>query len=186
MQNKQPSPLIEKIIESVGIAVDGVVIDAGCGNNIYKSLFPNIVGFDKHNHDNKPDLVCDFYTAPFKKETADLVLVLGSNQYRSKDLIRDNYKIAWSWVKPGGYLITRYALENEAYLQALKLKFNSGFDNPKRIALSEEWISELEKELGISKVIEFPAKWQTDISSMEHYNIANDLVKMHKVWNKNV
>ena len=84
------------------------VIDCGCGFNYWKGKIQNLVGFDSTDYGNN-DLVCNFTEADnfFAKESADIVLVLGSINTSNKEHIEHNLNLAISWVKPGGYIVMR-------------------------------------------------------------------------------
>jgi len=171
------------------------VIDAGCGYNVYKSSFPNLTGFDI-NYYTGADMQCDFLTAPFEESSADLVLVLGSNQFISLEAIEENYKKAWSWVRPGGYLLTRFSLENEAF-ENLKPIFKSfsADSSDKIIGIHPDWIDNLFAGLNAIEIDRFSHSWgpvaQRYMPRLRQKNSAlvkyvDGLRKEYRLWKKNV
>lgn len=170
------------------------VIDAGCGYNVYKSLFPNLTGFDI-NYYTAADMQCDFLTAPFEESSADLVLVLGSNQFISLEAIEENYKKAWSWVKPGGYLLTRFSTRNEAFENLQPMKSFSIIESEKIIGISPNWLDNLFANLNATELDRFSHSWgiiaKRRIQRLRQENPAlvkyvDGLRKEYRLWKKNV
>lgn len=170
------------------------VIDAGCGYNVYKSLFPNLTGFDI-NYYTAADMQCDFLTAPFEESSADLVLVLGSNQFISLEAIEENYKKAWSWVKPGGYLLTRFSTRNEAFENLQSMKSFSIIESEKIIGISPNWLDNLFANLNATELDRFSHSWgiiaKRRKQRLRQENPAlvkyvDGLRKEYRLWKKNV
>lgn len=96
----------QRIIDEVNAMDTDLVIDAGCGRNVFKGKIKNLVGFDIVDFPNV-DFVSSIQDAEFENESADVVLALGSVQFGNKtDVYEDVAKLV-SWVKPGGMLIFR-------------------------------------------------------------------------------
>jgi SAM-dependent methyltransferase len=60
-----------------------IILDLGCGKNIYKKHITNIIGIDKYPEYTalgkvNADIIADIGDLPFKNETVDAILVLGS------------------------------------------------------------------------------------------------------------
>jgi SAM-dependent methyltransferase len=171
------------------------VIDAGCGYNVYKSLFPNLTGFDLHYY-TAADMQCDFLTAPFEESSADLVLVLGSNQFISLGAIEENYKKAWSWVRPGGYLLTRFSNRNEAFENLEPIIKALGPESPdKLIGMDPNWVDNLFADLNAIEIDRFSHSWgdraQRYRTRVNQENPAlikyiAKLQKEYRLWKKNV
>jgi hypothetical protein len=96
----------QKIVDDINAMDTDLVIDAGCGRNVFKGKIKNLVGFDIVDFPNV-DFVSSIQDAEFENESADVVLALGSVQFGNKtDVYEDVAKLV-SWVKPGGMLIFR-------------------------------------------------------------------------------
>ena len=96
----------QKIVDDINAMDTDLVIDAGCGRNVFKGKIKNLVGFDIVDFPNV-DFVSSIQDAEFENESADVVLALGSVQFGNKtDVYEDVAKLV-SWVKPGGILIFR-------------------------------------------------------------------------------
>lgn len=80
------------------------IIDVGCGQNLYKKYYNNIVGLDIVDYG--ADIVSSIQDAKIKKETFDIALCLGVFHGSFNNVTADIEKIS-SWVKPGGYIICR-------------------------------------------------------------------------------
>lgn len=195
MARVNPSVLatIKKNI-NVDFSKISTVIDAGCGYNVYKSLFPNLTGFDI-NYYTAADMQCDFLTAPFEESSADLVLVLGSNQFISLEAIEENYKKAWSWVKPGGYLLTRFSTRNEAFENLQSMKSFSIIESEKIIGISPNWLDNLFANLNATELDRFSHSWgiiaKRRKQRLRQENPAlvkyvDGLRKEYRLWKKNV
>jgi len=176
--NINPNDFVKKCLNDLKFdCKNNLVIDAGCGKNIYKEIFGNLIGFDVLDIEGRPDLVCDFLSAPLEKEVADMVLVLGSNQYNSLDLIEENFIKAWSWIKPGGYMLIRHSVDNEAYQQALKQQLFSAF---RRIPLSDNFVEKIRNNLKAELVLQEKKNWGPGEGA--HLNF--ELKKGYVIWRK--
>ena len=98
------------LMEEVNNLESSLVIDAGCGHNVFKGKIKNLIGFDISNFPNA-DFVSSIQDAEFENESADVVLALGSVQFGNKtDVYEDVAKLV-SWVKPGGYIVMRARMD---------------------------------------------------------------------------
>lgn len=82
-----------------------VVVDVGCGFNPFKGKIRNLVGIDLVNE--HADIVCDLHDAPFKPESVDIALALGSINFGQSEDIIDGLRTVAAWIVPGGLLYVR-------------------------------------------------------------------------------
>lgn len=85
---------------------DGLVIDAGCGKNMYKQCFNNCIGIDSSTR-SKADIHTPILEATFEEGCADLVMAIGSIQFVDEEYCLANFDRVASWVKLGGQLLFR-------------------------------------------------------------------------------
>ena len=93
----------KSIVEYINNANPNLVIDAGCGNNIFKGTIQNIKGFDAR------DIVEADYQGTFQdmdniflENKADFVLSFGSLGFGNQAIIQDNLQHIYRWLKPDG------------------------------------------------------------------------------------
>jgi len=83
-----------------------LVIDAGCGTNLWKNKVNNLIGFDRQPH---PDLDHNCTYEQFDQfvqpGSADFVFCLGS--MHSKPDVSSELDLVYKWLKPGGRVIMR-------------------------------------------------------------------------------
>lgn len=94
------------LIDEVNALDPDLVIDVGCGHNRYKGHIKNLIGFDREPFPFA-DIISDIDDVNFRKESADVVLVLGSIQFGNIDLVKKHMAKVTSWVKPGGFIVMR-------------------------------------------------------------------------------
>lgn len=82
-----------------------VVLDVGCGFNRLKHKIPNLIGCDIVNRN--ADLVMDLRELPFKENSVDCILALGSINFFSKEFVLQQVHFLHSLLKPGGYMLFR-------------------------------------------------------------------------------
>jgi hypothetical protein len=82
-----------------------IVVDIGCGFNLFKPKIPNLIGIDLANHN--ADLVCDMRDAPFKAGSVDVALALGSINFGSREKVTEELSIVHRWLVSGGLLYLR-------------------------------------------------------------------------------
>jgi hypothetical protein len=151
-----------------------LVIDAGCGRNMYKGQIKNLIGFDSGTYQNA-DFKSNILDANFDLETADIVMALGSVQFISLKYIRKNLEKIVSWTKPGGHLIMRATVKDDNILQQIRIE-----NKIKLVPWPEGFLEEVTKKLNLEIVIEpilYDATYSTRNLTMK---------KMHWVWRKNV
>jgi len=94
------------LIEEVNKLDPDLVIDAGCGHNRFKGHIKNLIGFDRLGYPFV-DLQMPIEDAPFRKESADVVMALGAVHFGTRELVEKQVSQMVSWTKPGGFLIFR-------------------------------------------------------------------------------
>ena len=85
---------------------DANIVDAGCGSNMFRDIFPNLVGFDIVDFGNQ-NYVCNILEAPIQENSQDGVLCLGVLHECPDEYHVPNIEKMLSWIKPGGKLIMR-------------------------------------------------------------------------------
>jgi len=99
------------LIKEVNELDPDLVIDVGCGHNRFKGHIKNLIGFDQSPFPYA-DLHMDIDEINFRKESADVALVLGSIQFGNRDIVERHLEKVVSWVKPGGFLVMRTMLSH--------------------------------------------------------------------------
>jgi hypothetical protein len=94
------------LVEEVNALNPDLVIDAGCGKNRFKGHIQNLIGFDMQQFPFV-DIPLGFDEIEFRKESADVVLALGSIQFGNREIVERHLAKVVSWVKPGGYIVMR-------------------------------------------------------------------------------
>ncbi len=82
-----------------------IVLDVGCGFNRLKNKIPNLIGCDIVNP--RADLVMDLMQLPFKEESIDCILALGSVNFFSKEYVLHQIRFLRSLLKPRGFILFR-------------------------------------------------------------------------------
>ena len=102
------------------------VIDAGCGQNIWKNKVQNVTGFD-WAHLETHDYTCEYsvFDEHTQPGTADFVFCLGSihtshSQEDKAGEIYSNLKYVHKWLKPGGRAIMRVRSDVESLYRPRK------------------------------------------------------------------
>lgn len=95
--------IVEKLIDKEGIP--NKIIDAGCGGNMYKETLPNIIGIDPIN--DFADIKSTILEANIEKESADIVMALGSINYINREYMLENFAKLVYWTKPNKYILVR-------------------------------------------------------------------------------
>lgn len=81
------------------------IVDLGCGTNLYKKYYPNLLGIDVIDHPG-----VDVRSSILNFQTEDLfdgALCLGSVQYYSEDYIYETIKHVKSLIKKSGFIVLR-------------------------------------------------------------------------------
>lgn len=81
------------------------ILDLGCGYNNFKEYFPNLIGIDYANE--HADIVGDFLDYECKDESIDVVLLLGSINFGSFELVDKQMEWIVSKLKKGGTIFIR-------------------------------------------------------------------------------
>ena len=82
------------------------VVDAGCGSNAFRNIFPNLIAFDIVDYGNQ-DYVCNILEAPIPESSQDGVFCFGVLHECPDEYHLPNIEKMLSWLKPGGKLIMR-------------------------------------------------------------------------------
>ena len=78
-----------------------LVLDLGCGNNIYKGRIHNLIGIDILNN-GLQDLYCDIIDLPFKDSSVDVVIAFGSINFGDENIIDSQLQEATRVLSPQG------------------------------------------------------------------------------------
>ena len=98
------------LIEEINALDPDLVIDVGCGHNRFKGHIKNLIGFDPQPFP-MIDLQSDILSINFRPESADVLLVLGSIQFGTREFVKENLDKVVTWLKPGGYIVMRTLYE---------------------------------------------------------------------------
>lgn len=93
------------LVQQVNDLKPKVVVDVGCGYNLFKGKIPNLIGIDLVNE--AADIVCDLKDAPIRDESIDVALALGSINFGDQENILSSLQIVHRWLVPGGTLFMR-------------------------------------------------------------------------------
>lgn len=148
-----------------------LVIDAGCGRNMYKEKIQNLIGFDSGDYQGV-DFKSSILDANFDLESADVVMALGSVQFVSLKYIRKNLEKLVSWTRSGGYLIMRATIKDENILK--QIRFNNLI---KLVPWPDKFLEEMTKKLNLEIVVD---PWETVVT----YPNGRTMRKMYWVWRK--
>lgn len=122
-----------------------LVIDVGCGRNLYKNQIQNLIGFDSSDY-VEADFKSTILDATFDDNCADIVMALGSIQFVSFKFIRKNLEQITKWTKPGGHIIMRVTLKDQQHLEKIKV-YNKKKLLPWTIDFLEEVTNNLNLEI---------------------------------------
>lgn len=89
----------------------GKILDAGCGENLYKIINPDIIGIDSDSID--ADIITDIATLPFSDHTFDKVLCFGVFS-EDKDTCKQQVTEVLRVIKPLGIVYLRCTLDHPA------------------------------------------------------------------------
>jgi hypothetical protein len=162
------------IIEYANSLNPSLVIDAGCGRNMYKGQIQNLIGFDSGDYDNV-DFKSTILDANFDDNSADIVMALGSIQFVSLKYIRKNLEKIVGWTKPGGHMIMRATIRDQDHLDKIR-----GNNKVKLVLWPLGFLEEMTVKLDL-EIVRDPHVYEV------HY--PNDNIyakKMEWVWRKNV
>jgi hypothetical protein len=94
------------LIDDINALDADLVIDVGCGHNRFKGHIKNLIGFDPQPFP-MADIQSDIASINFRPESADVLLVLGSIQFGTRENVKQNLDKVVTWLKPGGYIVMR-------------------------------------------------------------------------------
>lgn len=132
----------DRFIKEINELNPQLVLDLGCGNNIYKGKINNLVGIDILDN-NLQDLKCDIKNLPFKTNTVDVIIAFGSVNFGNDEIIDSQFREIIRVCKPGAHIYFRvitnhnhncyYSWTEELLIEKSK-KFNLEFlTMPKKI-----------------------------------------------------
>lgn len=162
------------IIQYANSLNPSLVIDAGCGRNMYKNQIQNLIGFDSGDYANV-DFKSTILDAEFDDNTADIVMALGSIQFVSFKFIRKNLEKITKWTKPGGHLIMRATIRTQDHLEKIR-----GSNKVKLVLWPPGFLEDMTNKLNLEVVRE------PHIYEVHYPNIDVNAKKMEWVWRKNV
>ena len=117
------SDAMDSFADQINSYDPSLVIDAGCGKNIWKGKINNLVGFDQYEYDTA-DYQMDYheYDDAHNPKNADFVFCLGSvhnleDINNPKQCIHDKVQLVHKWLKPGGTAIMRVRSDVEEIYQ---------------------------------------------------------------------
>lgn len=100
-----------------------LILDVGCGTNPYKEHVPNLIGMDAANYPEADlNLACEEVHALniFQPGCADAVLALGSINFGTWAVVKNQLSICVDWCRPGGYIVCRARLNDHTELNLKK------------------------------------------------------------------
>jgi len=100
------------------------IVDAGCGSNRFKELFPNLIAFDFVDY-GRQNFVSTILEAPIKEGSQDGVLCLGVLHECPDEYHKPNIEKMLSWLKPNGLLIMRHKKDSGDNLEERKKSLGS-------------------------------------------------------------
>lgn len=108
-----PQHKIQALLEEVFPNKNAKLVDVGCAHNVYKSLYPNLIGIDFVDFP-EVDIVTSIQEAPFNTNSFEGAICLGlfHGEY---DYVKNNLKTVIDWVVPNGFIIMRCRAEKPEY-----------------------------------------------------------------------
>jgi len=110
----------QNMIDEINATNPKLVLDLGCGKNPYRGHINNLIGIDivPGTH----IIECDLAELPFKDETVDICLALGSINFGDEELITKQLSEVYRVLKKGGVI----------YFRAMSTTLND-FEDPNNI-----------------------------------------------------
>lgn len=96
----------DRLIKEINNLNPQLVLDLGCGNNVYKGKIKNLIGIDILDN-NLQDISCDIKNLPFKSNTVDIVIAFGSVNFGDDKVINSQLKEIIRISKSGAYIYFR-------------------------------------------------------------------------------
>jgi trans-aconitate methyltransferase len=100
------------LIDEVNSLNPKLVIDVGCGTNVYKKYIKNLIGFDQAPYP-QADFQAFLEDAVFEPESADVIMCLGSLHFGTREQVYEKFDRVIKWLSPGGHIIMRTMLSME-------------------------------------------------------------------------
>lgn len=175
------SDRMDAFAEQINSYSPSLVIDAGCGMNIWKDSIDNVIGFDRVPGGDFIGSFDDF-DSQVSPSSADFVFCLGSvhdieDMSNSVQCIHDKIALVHKWLKPGGIAVMRVRSDVEELYQLNQ-------DIPRRPDLYSWSISDIstwtqEFNFNIIKPIELRQVLLSNISY-------NDLIKFREKFKNHI
>jgi len=130
------------LIDEINSLNPQLVIDVGCGVNYFRGKIKNLIGFDVVDYPDS-DFHCSIQDMVIDNDSVDVVLALGSLQYRNRELTLIDIQRVVGWIRPGGYLVVR----NKQFVpesDSSKSEFTYNW--------SQEWFEKISKDLGLNLI----------------------------------
>ena len=170
------------------------VVDAGCGPNAFRTIFPNLIAFDIVDYNNQ-DYVCNILDAPIPEDSQDGVFCFGVLHECPDEYHLPNIEKMLSWLKPGGKLIMRCKSKevvdkhprNSNAVGEMHEYFDQGLWPIERVNqftqqlnLTLDWIE--------PKIITRKQQWNSNPKKLFHSSHDNDIIFDGHIWcwSKNV
>ena len=93
------------IIDFINSKNPALVIDAGCGNNIFKYYIQNLQGFDVRDI-KEADYKGTYQDMDevFESNSADAIICFGSLGFGNEEMIQSNLELMYKWLTKTGHL----------------------------------------------------------------------------------
>lgn len=95
------------MIDEINLAKPSIVIDLGCGTNLYKQKIKNLIGIDILSKDEDITCAIEDIDTIFQPRIADVVLALGSINFGNDKLILEQLTQAKNICKHNGLIYFR-------------------------------------------------------------------------------
>ena len=130
------------LIEEINALNPKLVVDVGCGANLFKNKIKNLIGFDVRNYPDV-DFNCAIEDMVIAPESADVILALGSLQYTNREIIYKDISKIVSWLRPGGFFVVR----NKGFVsESQSEKSEYGY------RWSREWFDQVSRDFGLTTI----------------------------------
>ena len=101
------------LVEFINSREPNLVVDIGCGKNNFKGLVPNVIGIDVADYpeaDLNLSLEQVYEQGIIGAGSADVVLALGSLNFGTWEHVKQQFRMAIDFVRPGGVFVVRVRL----------------------------------------------------------------------------
>lgn len=186
----------DSVIDNIQKINPKLVVDVGCGRNVYKKYFDNLIGIDIADYEES-DRRVSILNAGFEENSVDAVIAMGVIQFWSIHHIHQNIDEVVKWVKPNGLICMKVNFWHDEMIDMLKLTNNKLRVMP--------WSRELVHTITEKHKLEFEVEpyetsWnfrstpryeivksalQNDQEKLDRWNyITSNLKKLNWIWKK--